>query len=186
MDGRTDRLTGLSLILSFFPSFPCSSPQLLNSCYGYFLLRVESFTKTRLCCTIEEQKRAVMSHNLNHFNLINPQMMLAYFDPEVVKYGVLLPLGVGVLLGRGRNDGSFLVSLLFNRLCITIIFSFSFLFPSLSLSLSLSIESKRCLISDYYEHILPAILSRPYLRHRVLYVDTGYPSIMFFKKSFKG
>ena len=108
-------------------------------------------------------KDAIQSLTLDHFNLIQSDMMLAYFRPECVMYRVLLPLGIAVLQGRS--------------LVVDIFYSLSLAFRPLSIPPSLYIfsfvESKRVLVSDYYQKICPMLASRPYLRHRVVYIDTG-------------
>ena len=76
---------------------------IVNSMYGYFLIKVSKFLNAKLLLSSKAMKRAVESPYLDHFNLVNPSAMVAYFKPKVVPYTTLLPLGVATLLESKRQ-----------------------------------------------------------------------------------
>ena len=70
---------------------------LLNSCFGFLLLKVDEFKNSKLLLTDESMKDAIMAPHLDHFLMLRSGGMMAYYDKRSVSYSSLLAMGVNVL-----------------------------------------------------------------------------------------
>ena len=48
-------------------------------------------------------KRALLRSNLDHYTLISPRLMLAFFRPHTINYTTLLPIGSAILIESKRE-----------------------------------------------------------------------------------